>query len=337
MKLLVIGGRQFLGKHIVEAAQKKGHQVTLFNRGKTNPNLHKEVKTIIGDRENDADIAQLKGMNWDAVIDTCGYTPQTVAKSLDLLADQVDHYLFISTVSVYEELLDQEGLTEEADVLTLSEEEVKEVTAGTTGRVNAGYYGPLKFHCEEEVERAMGSRHTIIRPGLIVGPDDPTNRFTYWPARVAEGGKILAPGSKHKTIQFIDVRDLAEWTVAMAEDRTSGTFNASGPGTTLTMERFLKTCRDSLSSDATFVWAPDDYLLSKVEPWMEMPLWIGKDKGFGVDSSQAIANGLKYRPIEETVRDTYEWDRSRGIGERKAGLDRDKEQILMKEVQDMNE
>ncbi|TGB04973.1 NAD-dependent epimerase/dehydratase family protein [Halobacillus salinus] len=332
MKLLLIGGTQFLGRHIVDAAKVAGHEVTLFNRGKTNPSLHQNVKVIQGDREVQEDIDQLKEGTWDAVIDTCGYTPQTVAKTLDAVSCRVDHYVFISTVSVYKDLLNGEGLKETADVLSLSSREIEEVTSGTSGRVDGGYYGPLKYHCEEEVLRAFREQHTIIRPGLIVGPHDPTDRFTYWPSRIAKGGEVLSPEPKHKDVQLIDARDLAEWAVHVATERIVGTFNASGPGEEMTMEDFLESCKKTLNEEAKLRWVPNTWLADRVQPWLEMPLWIGQETGFGVDSQPAVERGLSYRPIEETIRDTYDWHLSRGSVQQKAGLDEEKEKELLKDA-----
>lgn len=332
MKLLIIGGSQFLGRHIVNVAMDKGHEVTLFNRGKTNPNLHKNVEVIRGDREVQRDVEKLKEGKWDAVIDTCGYTPNTVAKSLGVLSDRAAHYVFISTVSIYKNLLNEEGLTEEAEAMTLSPEEIEKITSGTSGRVNGGYYGPLKYHCEEEVKHAFSDRYTVIRPGLIVGPHDPTDRFTYWPSRVAKGGDVLAPEPKEKSVQVIDVRDLAEWAIHVSEDKVVGTYNASGPGTELTMESYLESCRSTLNEEAILNWLPNEWLAERVQPWVEIPLWIGQAKGFGVDSSRAIEQGLHYRPIEETIRDTYDWDSTRNEVERKAGLSEQKERNLIKEM-----
>ncbi|MCA0969332.1 NAD-dependent epimerase/dehydratase family protein [Halobacillus litoralis] len=331
MNLLIIGGSHFLGLHLVEAAHKNGHNVTLFNRGKTTPPFDQGVELIRGDREIQEDLNQLKARKWDAVIDTCGYTPETVQKSVDTLKDHTDHYLFVSTVSVYRDLLDQEGLTEEAVTLKLSEDEMEDVASGTNERVT-GYYGHLKFHCEEEVEYVMEGRHAIVRPGLIVGPHDSTDRFTYWPERIAKGGEVLAPEPKDKSVQFIDVRDLAEWMIHLAENNIVGTFHAAGPGESLTMERFLDTCRETLNRDAEIKWADTEWLAERVQPWVEMPLWIGKGKGFGVDLSKAVQSGLCYRPVEETILDTYEWSRKRQTSERRAGLEAVKEQDLLKQL-----
>ncbi|MBA2174226.1 NAD-dependent epimerase/dehydratase family protein [Halobacillus locisalis] len=334
MKVLVIGGTQFLGRYIVEAALAKGHELTLFNRGKTNPELHDGVEAIRGDREKDEDLAQLKSRHWDVVIDTCGFTPRRMEKGLSVLAEKVEHYIFISSASVYKDLLEEEGLTEEAETLKLTQEEIKDVTAGATGRI-PGYYGHLKYHSEQSVLEWMKDCNTIIRPGLIVGPHDPTDRFTYWPSRIARGGDVLAPGYRNKTVQVIDVRDLANWTISLAEERTVGTFNAAGPGRRLTMESFLETCRTAFDSNVSFVWASNEFLEENVKPWIEMPLWIPKERGFGIDSTEAFKQGLHYRPIEETIRDTYTWDQTRESSERQAGLDSEKERKLLERVLNM--
>ncbi len=208
MKLLVLGGTVFLGRHLVEAATARGHSVTLFNRGQHNPELYPEVEKLRGDR--DSDLSALQGRRWDAVIDTCGYLPRAVRASAELLADAVDHYTFISSISVYADF-HTPAMDESAPVGTLADETVEEVTGET--------YGPLKALCEQAAERALPGRVLNIRPGLIVGPHDPTDRFTYWPVRVARGGEVLAPGRPHVPVQVIDGRDLAEWTVRMVEAR----------------------------------------------------------------------------------------------------------------------
>jgi 2'-hydroxyisoflavone reductase len=229
MKLLILGGTVFLGRHLTEAALAAGHDVTLFNRGQHNANLYPDLEKLRGDRDGGLDV--LKGRTWDAVVDTCGYIPRLVRDSASLLSDAVDHYTFISTLSVYRDFRVR-GLREEAPVGTLDDETVEEeVTAGSRGT-----YGPLKALCEQAAEAAMPGRVLCARPGLMVGPYDPTDRFTYWPVRVARGGQVLVPPTPQAPVQFIDARDLATWVMRMAEHNKTGVYNATGPAERLTFE-----------------------------------------------------------------------------------------------------
>lgn len=327
MNVLIIGGTKFLGRHIVEAALEQEHHITLFHRGKTNPGLFQGVETILGDRENEEDLQKLADREWDAVIDTCGYHPSTVAKSLDVLSHAAK-YLFISTISVYKDLTAKDGLTEEGETLTLSAEEIARAEE-SEGFVPQNY-GPLKRHCEMKVLKKNDEKNVIVRPGLIVGPHDPTDRFTYWPSRVADGGEVLAPGRENQRIQFIDVRDLAQWIIHLSGTEQSGIYHANGPEYRLTMERFLDTCAKTLNKEASFTWVSEDFLQKEsVKPWMDLPVWIPTEKDFSQDVSKAIGSGLSFRPIEETIADTYQWDVGRGEGKRKAGITKDREKALL--------
>jgi 2'-hydroxyisoflavone reductase len=324
MKILIIGGTVFLGRHLVEAAQARGHEVTLFNRGQHNPELFADVEKIRGDRTRAEDLKALQGRHWDAVVDTCGYVPRIVRMSAEALADYADHYTFVSTGSVYGDTAT--GPDESTPVVTMPDPTVEEVTGET--------YGPLKALCEQAAEAAMPGRVLHVRAGLIVGPNDQSDRFTYWPVRVARGGEVLAPGRPDRAVQFIDVRDLAAWIIHMAEKKQAGVYNATGPATTLTMAQLLETCRTALGSDATFTWAPDQWLLEqKVGVWMEMPLWIpdGPSDGFMfADIRKALAAGLTFRPLAETVRDTVAWDQTRPAElQRRAGLKPEREAELL--------
>ncbi|HWI60219.1 MAG TPA: SDR family oxidoreductase, partial [Symbiobacteriaceae bacterium] len=296
MKILMIGGTIFLGRHIVAAALERGHEVTLFNRGQHNPELFPEVEKLHGNRDGGLDV--LKGRRWDAVIDTCGYVPRIVRASAEFLADACDHYTFISSCSVYP--MDVKDANEETPVLKLADETVEQVTGET--------YGGLKALCEQAAEAAMPGRVLNVRPGLIVGPNDPTDRFSYWPVRIARGGEVLAPGKPDTTIQVIDGRDLAEWIVRMVEAKKTGIYNTTGPNYNLTMGELLATAQEVSGSGATLTWVPDEFLVEqKVGPWMEMPLWIPNGGGDGLYSTviaKAVADGLTFRPIAETVRDT---------------------------------
>lgn len=326
MKLLVLGGTVFLGRHIVAAALVQGHEITLFNRGRHNPDLFPEVEKLRGDRDGNLEI--LRGRHWDAVIDTCGYVPRIVRASAELLARSVEHYTFISSISVYADF-SVPGLNEKAPVGKLQDERGEEITSET--------YGPLKALCEQAVERAMPGRALIIRPGLIVGLHDPTDRFTYWPYRVAQGGEVLAPGHPDRTVQIIDVRDLAEWIVKMVEAPKMGTYNATGPDYTLTMGQLLKTCKSVSRSDATFTWVDERFLLDAgVQPWIELPLWVPdteEHKGFSaVDCTKAILDGLSFRPLAETIQDTLAWVAARPSDMPcRAGLKREREVELLQQ------
>ena len=305
MKLLVLGGTVFLGRHMVSAALSNGHNVTLFNRGRDNPDLFPEAERLRGDRDNDLDA--LKGKRWDAVIDTCGYVPRHVRDSAQLLSQSVDHYTFISTLGVYSDYT-KRGIDETAEVGTFEDETIEEVNEQT--------YGPLKALCEREVQRAMPARALVVRAGLIVGSYDPLDRFTYWVRRVARGGEMLAPGTFDRRIQIIDVRDLSEWIIRIVESRATGVYNATGPDYPLSMGRLLEESKSVTGSDATFVWVSDSFLIeNKVGSWNEVPLWLPEDVKYAgfmyFDCSKAVGAGLSYRPLSETIRDTLEWDTSR--------------------------
>ncbi len=324
MKLLILGGTVFVGRHLVEAALSHGHEVTLFNRGQHNAELYPEVERLRGDR--DGDLAPLQGRRWDAVVDTCGYTPRVVRASAALLSDAVDHYTFISTISVYRDF-SLPGLKEDAPVGTIEDETTEEVDGRT--------YGPLKALCERAVEEVLPGRVLTVRPGLIVGPHDPTDRFTYWPHRVARGGDVLAPRPPEHPVQFIDARDLAAWTLRMVEEKRTGVYNATGPDYTLTLGETLDTCKSASGDDARFVWADESFLLEQgVEPWMGLPLWIPQGDMSGlqeVDCRRAIAAGLTFRPLADTVLDTLAWDATRPTDiERKAGLHPEREAELLR-------
>ena len=332
MNLLILGGTVFLGRHLVEAALARGHAVTLFNRGQHNPDLFPEVERLRGDR--DGDLQALEGRRWDAVVDTCGYVPRVVRASAEMLAPNVDHYTFISSISVYADT-SKPGIDEQAPVGTLDDPTTEEVTGES--------YGPLKALCEQAAEATMPGRVLNIRPGLIVGPHDPTDRFTYWVRRVAEGGEVLAPGDPDAPVQVIDARDLAGWTIRMIEQRQTGVFNATGPAERLRMADLLTTCKQVSRSDATFVWLDDAFLLEAgAGPWIEVPLWIpatdGQNDGLlDIDIAKARAAGLTFRDIADTVRDTLAWDRTRPADtERRAGLAPERERALLQAWHERN-
>jgi 2'-hydroxyisoflavone reductase len=302
MKLLIIGGTIFLGRHIVEQALERGHEVTLFNRGMHNPELFASVEKIHGDRN--VDLSALSGRQWDAVIDPSGYFPRSVRTLAEALAGSVGHYTFISSLSVYSDPR-APGIDESGATGTLADESVEEVTGET--------YGPLKALCERTAEAAMPGRVLNVRAGLIVGPHDPSDRFTYWPHRVAQGGEVLAPGGPDLPVQYIDVRDLAGWILHMIETNGVGTYNATGKAGAATMGSVLDACVRASGSDARVTWVDEAFLLQQeVGPWMEVPLWVPADDesaGFNFfDCGRAIANGLTYRTVDDTVQATLAWD-----------------------------
>lgn len=305
MRLLILGGTKFLGRAVVGAALARGHEVTMFNRGETNPDLFPDVEKLRGNR--DGDLGALEGRRWDVVVDPSGYVPRIVRASAELLRDATEHYTFVSSVSVYGTFRTP-GFDESAPTEELTDPDTEEVME---------HYGALKAACERVVEEVFPDRALHVRAGLIVGPHDPTDRFTYWPVRVARGGEVLAPGRPERHVQFIDVRDLAEWMVRSAEDRVAGTFNATGPVPPVSMGELLVTCRHVSGSDATFTWVADAFLLEKeVGPWMELPLWVPESDPelaslMDADVSRAVAAGLTFRPVAETVEATLAWARSR--------------------------
>jgi nucleoside-diphosphate-sugar epimerase len=326
MKILIIGGTRFLGRHLVNSALTRGHEVSLFNRGKSNPDLFPDIETIIGDREHD--IEKLAGRVWDAVIDTCGYFPRIVRLSASSLERSVGRYVFISSISVYpDSSLSKIGIDESDPVGKIENESVEEITGET--------YGPLKALCEKTVQDLYGERGLIIRPGLIVGPNDISDRFTYWPVRLARGGDVLAPEGPAVPVQIIDVRDISDFIIKLIEEHASGIYNATGPDYELTMGAILETCKQVSGSDANFKWASVEFLdQNKVAAWSDMPVWVPdneENRGFSrMNVSKAINAGLKFRALADTVRDTIAWANTRPAGyEWRAGLKPEREQELL--------
>lgn len=323
MKILIIGGTRFLGRHLVNSARARGHDLTLFNRGYTNPNLFRKVKRYQGDREYD--LGLLPGQ-WDAVIDTCGFVPRVVRLSAEALKERVTKYVFISSISVYSDF-SKIGINESDPVGTLADESIEEITGET--------YGPLKALCEKTIQEVYGINSLIVRPGLIVGPHDPTDRFTYWVTRVAHGGEILAPDRPEALTQFIDARDLADFIIDLITQDVSGVFNVTGPEAPLSLGMLLDTCKLVSGSDAKFTWAPLEFLeQNKVAPWSDMPAWLpdkGEDAGFArVDVSKAIGAGLSYSSLAMTIKDTLAWATERPADHvMKAGLKKEREEELL--------
>jgi len=324
MNILIIGGTKFVGRHITQAALDAGHKVTLFNRGKTNTDLFPKAMKLFGDRDGGLDA--LKGKKWDAVIDVCGYVPRVVSQSAELLKDSVDLYVFVSTLSVYADA-SVPGIDENSELGKMDDPEVEEITKDT--------YGPLKVLCENEVRKYFPERHFIPRPGFVVGPYDPTDRFTYWPHRFFEGGTMLAPKPPDQPMQFIDGRDLGEWIVRMTAEMKTGEYNATGPDYVLTFEKMLADCAEVSKKGVEIVWVDESFFKDKDITPRELPLWYAGGEFAGimqVDNSKAVKSGLTFRPLTETIRDTVRWDSSRPISyEWEVGLPSDREAALLRE------
>jgi len=332
MRILVLGGTGFLGPHTVNHALARGHEVTLFNRGRTNPHLFPDLEKIRGDRRSgDYDAlrdAVSAGARWDLVVDTSCYYPRVIHEAMDVLDEAIGQYIVISSISVYNDL-SVPGVDESSPVGTSDDESVEEVT-GTT-------YGPLKALCERAAEQRLPGMTTAIRPGLIAGPRDNTDRFTYWPLRVRRGGEVMAPGSVHDPVSYIDARDLGAWIIHCGEQRIVGTYNASGPSAETNIGELLYGCKAVTGGDVTFTWVDADFLEEhQVAPWMQMTVWVpprGEFLGFHkVSCRSAIDNGLSFRPLADTVRSTLDWwgtlpEQRRN--QQRAGLPADRERELL--------
>ena len=299
MKLLVLGGTKFYGRALVGEALARGHDVTLFNRGRTAPELFPETERLVGDREGR--LEALEGREWDAVLDVAGFVPRVVRASAELLAPRVGHYTFVSTIGVYG---DRSGPLSEGDAF----EELDPEHSVDELRSDYANYGPLKALCEGVVRDVYGDRALIVRPGLIVGPHDPTGRFTYWAHRLRRGGEILAPGPPERRVQFVDVRDLASFTLDLVERRDPGVYNATRDGVAW----------GELLDGANVTWVTDEFLLGQgVGEWMELPLWLASPELVGLhmaDVSRAVAAGLRFRPVRETVAGATEAPLVDGVG-----------------------
>lgn len=325
MNILIIGGTRFLGRALVNTALTRGHKLTLFNRGKSNPDLFPDVETITGDRNTDLHL--LEGRTWDAVIDTCGFEPGVVRKSVKALAGSAGQYTFISSISAYADF-NQRNMDESAPTAQLAE--------GEPETFKIENYGPLKVLCELAAEEAFPGRALNVRPGLIVGEYDASDRFTYWPWRVSQGGEVLAPDRPEHPIQFIDVRDLADWTILAIEEGRTGYYNLTGPNRTMTFGELLDTSKRVSGSDASYTWVNEAFLLeNKIEPWADLPLWLpAADPAYvGMDYmniDKAVAHGLTFRPLEDTVRSTLAWEASRPADHPwRAGITREREAELL--------
>jgi 2'-hydroxyisoflavone reductase len=329
MHVLVLGGTLFLGRHVVEAALARGWRVTLFNRGQTGPGLYPEVESLRGDR--DGDLSALEGRSFDAVVDTCGYVPRIVRRTAEALGGRYGHYTFVSSMSVYPDTVPG---SDESNVLA----ELEDPASEDVGK----HYGALKVACERALDELAPGRVLHARAGLIVGPYDRIYRFSYWLERIAEGGDVLAPGSPDAPLQLIHAGDIARWVLDQAQAGTTGPFNLTGPERPLRFGDFLDTVREVVGGDARWVWADDAFLEAQgVQPMDGLPLWIPAEaRGFLMRNiDRALAAGLKFRPLEQTVRETWDWLRREGfkrdgkVGvQLHSGLQREREQELLRQA-----
>jgi 2'-hydroxyisoflavone reductase len=329
LKVLILGGTGISGPHLVRELRDAGHQITLFNRGKRNPGLFEDIETLIGDRNEPLDA--LRGRDWDVVVDNSGYFPAQVARSTDLLKDHAQHYIYVSSISAYADLTPP-GIDEDYRLAELKDPNATEITNEN--------YGGLKAACEKIVERAFGERQAVIRPSYIVGPGDSSDRFTYWPVRVARGGEMLAPGTPSDPVQFIDVRDMADFMRRCVERQIKGRYNLCNPPGAVTMGQLLETSKRIARSNATFVWADEAFIQRhKLRESGEIPIWAptsGEEAGTAlVSSARAVAQGLRFRDLDTTVRDTLAWHEQRPAEQKaklRAGLTAEREAELLKQL-----
>jgi 2'-hydroxyisoflavone reductase len=333
LRVLILGGTGFIGPHFVHALTEGGHTVTLFNRGKRDPDARQGVEQLLGDRNDN--LKSLEGRDWDVVIDNSGYTPGQVSLSTGLLKKHSKHYIFISSIAVYENFqnppIDEDHAL--APIGNLRQD-----------KLEGDNYGPLKVLCEDVVQKAYGKHAGIIRPTYIAGPGDFSDRFTYWPFRVAQGGEMLAPGTPDDPIQYIDVRDLADFVRVCAEKRVAGRYNLCTPPRWATMGKLLDASRRVTGANTTFKWASAEFLMAEkaAEPGMwasqEIPIWAppsGQSLGHGlVASARAEAKGLEFRALETTIRETLEWQKTRPAEKQKlrSGLTPEREAELLKKL-----
>jgi 2'-hydroxyisoflavone reductase len=329
LRVLIFGGTGFIGPHFVRVLRESGHKLTLFNRGKRNPGLFPDIETLIGDRNGKIDA--LKGRDWDVVIDDSGYFPAQVRASAELLRDRVHHYIYVSSISAYADLTPP-GIDEDYRLAPLKDPDAKQITEEN--------YGGLKAACEQIVEQTYGKRQAVIRPSYIVGPGDTTDRFTYWPVRAARGGEMLAPGAPRDPIQFIDVRDLADFMRLAVERRIAGRYNLCNPPGAVTIGDVLETSKRLANAGTTFVWADAAFLQkNKLLESGEIPIWSPATGEFAgaalVSSARAVAQGLRFRNLETTVRDTLSWHEQRPPAQKeklRAGLTAERETALLQEL-----
>lgn len=340
-RLLILGGTGFIGPHMVEYALSRGHTVTIFNRGRTNTQLFPNVEKLVGDRNDD--LKALEGREWDVVLDNHATLPRWVRQSAQLLKDSAEQYIHVSTISVYDGESTSMGgerdappgsaeedrlrMDEDSKLATLPEDyDGSEQITGQT-------YGPFKVAAEQEARDAFPGRATIVRPGLIVGPGDPTDRFTYWPVRIDKGGEVLAGGDGLDSVQIIDARDLTSFIVRLAEDGVAGTFNATGPASRLSMAEMLYGIRAVTSTPVKFTWVDNDFIEEQeIRPWGELPVWIPADRLSFVRIDRALEAGLTFLPLAVTARDTIDWHATRPEEQRnelRAGLKPEREAELL--------
>jgi 2'-hydroxyisoflavone reductase len=327
LRVLILGGTGFIGPHFVEVLRSGGHKLTLFNRGRRNPGLFKDVETLLGDR--DGKIDALKGREWDVVIDNSGYVPRQVKMTADLLQGHVQQYLFVSSISAYADFA-KIGIDEDHPVAKLKDATVEQVTNDT--------YGGLKALCEQVVMTSFGKQGTVFRPSYIVGPGDTSDRFTYWPVRVSRGGEMLAPGTPTDPIQFIDARDLADFTKVCVEQRVNGIYNLCNPPRSVSMGQLLDTSKIASKSTASYKWASAEFIEQhKLSESGEIPIWsptTGPEAGASLIScARAVQKGLRFRSLRTTVADTLAWHAKRPAAEQqklRAGLTPERENELLK-------
>jgi 2'-hydroxyisoflavone reductase len=311
VRLLIIGGTRFLGRHLAQEALDRGHALTLLHRGRSNPGLFPQAEHILADRDGDLSALALPGRRWDAAIDTSAYFPRQVHALGVALGGRVGHYQLVSTISVYAGFTEP-GQDEEAPLATLADPDVQTVSGDT--------YGGLKVLCEAAARARFGDRSLVVRPGLLVGPHDPTDRYTWWLQRLRRAlaggsdGEVLAPGDPSAPVQCIDCRDAAVWMLLQAESGTTGTFNLDGPAQPTTLGAFLSLARDTLAPKARLTWVDEAFLLAQgVAPWTDLPLWLPQDSSgmHQVSIARALASGLQCRPMAQTIAETAAWDASR--------------------------
>lgn len=339
MKLLILGGTMFVGRHLLETALARGHEVTLFNRGQHNADLYPEVEKIRGDRN--VDLAPLRGRRWDAAIDTSGYLPYHVRAYAKLLSEVVEHYTYISTFNVYPEPI-MPGIDEDAPTLSFTPEQAQALEAikvfdpnSPEARQFRGLYGSFKALSEQVAREVLPGRLLVVRAGLIVGPYDYHDSFTYWVHRIAQGKQVLAPGRPSRPVQFIDARDLAGWIIRLIEARKTGTYNTTGPDYVLTMQGFLEECVNTTGSNARLIWVGSQFLVDeKVVPTYELPMWHPNESAMiglaSINCRRAIADGLTFHALRDTIQDTLEWDASRPPDAERRGLTPERESQLLR-------
>ena len=327
LKVLILGGTTFIGPHLTNELLSHGHKVTHFTRGNEHGFSFPGVEELHGNRYGD--LKALEERKWDAVIDTCGYLPRVVGASSKILAQATNHYTFISTISVYDDF-NQPSIDEDSSLAKLKcNVRSEEITDET--------YGPFKAKCEKVIKTYFPDNSLIIRPGLIVGPYDPTDRFTYWVRRLAEGGKVLIPNTPNQKLQLIDVRDLAKWIVKMVEERSVGTYNATGPKEELSLEKLINECSQFARKKADLAWVDERFLIDRhVDDWSKLPFWLPSNSNklglFNIDCRKAQDKGLSYRPLSETISDTLNWDDQRIDRTMEVGLTREEEGNLLNQI-----